>query len=79
MHLTVAGVVTSVETDVKNEKKVTNVMLAQGKKMQVAVRFEGHEFAEVIDLYQPLTVTGDLMMWSTRNGADSLVMAKTIV
>jgi len=75
MIATVTGNVTSIVEDTKNDKPITNLMLAQqGVKQQIAVRLDGHDHE--LDLFQELTFTGSVMMWSTRSGADFMLMVR---
>lgn len=78
MRVTVQGLLTSVEVKSKENKKSTELLLAQqGEKEQVVVRLEGDlskGYQE--NLLTPLEFSGRLMQWQTRNGVGSMVMAE---
>jgi len=77
MVVTVEGVLTSVGVKEKNDKKNTELLLAQaGEKEQVTVRING----DVSKGYEGKLLTnhkftGRLMMWSQRDGVGSMVVA----
>jgi hypothetical protein len=77
MKVTVEGVLTSVGVREKNDKKNTELLLAQaGEKEQVTVRVEG----DVSKSYESKLLTnhkftGRLMMWNQRDGVGSMVVA----
>lgn len=73
MLVTVDGMITSIERDIKDNKEFTKIMLAQkGQKEQVAVRVDGN----VVDRFTPTemaTFTGRLFFWKQREGIGSMV------
>lgn len=74
MQVTVEGVITSIEEKTKDDKKMTEVLLAQkGEKMQVAVRLPGHR-ANEFSPFQVESFKGRLMQWKTRDGVGSMVL-----
>lgn len=77
MKVTVEGLITSIEQKSKEDKKFTELLLAQqGEKLQVSVRLQGH----VANDYAPLemnTFTGRLMTWTQRDGVGMMVMAES--
>lgn len=76
MNVTVEGLITSVEPRTKNDKKFTELLLAQkGEKEQVTVRLDGH-VEKNYELLQPAVFTGRLMIWKLREGIGSMVMAE---
>lgn len=73
MRVTVEGVITSIEQKVKEDKKYTELLLAQkGEKMQVPVRVPGH-VADQYDLFQVEKFSGSLIAWKTRDGIGMLI------
>lgn len=73
MKITIEGVITSIEEKEKEDKKYTDVLIAQkGEKMQVPVRLQGH-VAERFDLYQVEAFTGRLLTWKARDGVGMMV------
>lgn len=78
MRVTVAGLLTSVEVKTKDQKKSTELLLAQqGEKEQVTVRLEGDLSKGYLEnLLTQHTFTGRLMQWQSRNGVGSMVMAE---
>lgn len=74
MKVTVEGVVTSIEVKTKDDKPVTELLLAQkGEREQVKVRMQGDRQQDY-ELFQVETFTGQLMMWKQREGVGSMVM-----
>lgn len=75
MQVTVKGVITSIQERKKDDREYTELYLAQpGERNQVAVRLNGHR----ANSFQPFDVqefTGTLMIWKTRDGVGTLVMA----
>lgn len=79
MRVTVEGVITSIEQDVKRgsegnpDKKITKLLLAQkGEKQQVEVRLPGHVEKEY-DLFHVQAFNGRLLSWKTRDGVGMMV------
>jgi len=74
MKVTVEGIITSIEQKSKDDKKYTEVLMAQkGEKMQITVRIPGH-VEKAYSLFEVAMFTGRLMMWKTRDAVGSMVM-----
>lgn len=74
MKVTVEGVITSIEQKSKEDKKFTEILLAQkGEKMQVTVRVPGH-VEKNYSVFEVADFTGRLMMWKTRDAVGSMIM-----
>lgn len=74
MQVMVEGVITSIEQKTKEEKKSTELLLAQkGEKVQVAVRLPGHQAAN-FEPFQIESFKGRLLQWRTRDGIGSMVV-----
>jgi hypothetical protein len=75
MKVMVEGAITSIEVKTKDDKPITEILLAQqGEREQVKVRLDGDR-SDDFDLFQMESFSGRLMLWSQRNGVGSLVMA----
>jgi hypothetical protein len=79
MRVTIEGVITSIEEDVKQgqdgrpDRKITKLLLAQkGEKMQTEVRLPGH-VGNGYSEFDQASFTGDLMAWKTRDGVGMLI------
>lgn|GEM_PF-5355830 len=73
MRVSVEGVITSIEESSKEDKKFTNLLLAQkGEKVQVAVRLHGH-VAKNYTEFEIGQFSGRLMAWSQREGVGMMV------
>lgn len=74
MQIMVEGVITSIEQKSKDEKKYTELLLAQkGEKVQAKIRIPGH-VAQQYSEFEVANFSGRLMTWNTRNGVDMMVM-----
>lgn len=74
MIVTVEGVVTSIGVAKKDEKTITEILIAQqGEREQVKARYDGDR-QSVTELFSPICVTGRLMMWKTRDGVGTLLL-----
>lgn len=74
MIVSVEGHITSIEEKVKDDKEITELMLAQqGQKEQIVVRLKGLK-AENYTLFEIAEFTGRLMTWKQREGIGSMVM-----
>lgn len=74
MQVTVEGVITSIEQKTKDDKKSTELLLAQkGEKVQVSVRLPGHQ-ATNYEPFQIESFKGRLLQWRTRDGVGSMVL-----
>lgn len=73
MRVTVTGICMSAENRQREEKKYTELFLAQkGERMQVLVRLPGHQ-ADRYTQFEDVTVTGNLLAWKTRDGVGLMV------
>lgn len=73
MRVSVEGVITSIEEASKEEKKFTNLLLAQkGEKVQVAVRLPGH-VANMYTEFEIAQFMGRLMAWTQRDGVGMMI------
>lgn len=73
MRVSVEGVITSIEEASKEDKKFTNLLLAQkGEKVQVAVRLPGH-VAKDYSEFEVQGFSGRLMAWTQRDGVGMMV------
>lgn len=74
MKVTVEGIITSIEQKSKEDKKFTEILLAQkGEKVQIKVRIPGH-VGQNYDEFEVAQFTGRLMLWKTRDAVDSMIM-----
>lgn len=75
MIVTVEGHITSIEEKTKEEKKMTELLIAQqGQREQIPVRLEGH-VAKLFTLFETNKFTGRLMTWKQREGIGTMVLA----
>lgn len=75
MKVTVEGAITSIEVKTKDEKPVTELLLAQqGEREQVVVRMSGKR-DEDFTLFQMKEFSGRLMAWKQRDGIGMMVLA----
>lgn len=76
MNVSVEGVVTSIEQKTKDDKKFTELLLAQkGEKQLIPVRLPGHVEND-FSLYQIENFTGSLLTWKTRDGVGFMVSVR---
>ena len=73
MRVSVEGLITSIEEASKDDKKLTNLLLAQkGEKVQVSVRLPGHVAADYSE-YEVKQFSGRLNTWTQRDGIGMMV------
>lgn len=78
MLVTVEGHITSIENKTKEDKKFTELLLAQkGQKEQITVRLNGH-VGENYSLFEIAEFKGRLMTWKQREGVGSMIMAENV-
>lgn len=75
MQVTVEGVITSLWEKVKDDRQVTEMLIAQkGEREQVLVRLEGHRANEYSE-FELTSITGRLITWVSRNTVGKMIMA----
>lgn len=73
MKVSVEGIITSIEEASKEDKKFTNLLLAQkGEKVQVAVRLPGHVGKDYSE-FEIGSFSGRLLAWTQRDGVGMMV------
>ncbi|WP_459595080.1 hypothetical protein [Campylobacter jejuni] len=78
MMVTVEGHITSIENKTKEDKKFTELLLAQkGQKEQITVRLNGH-VGDNYELFEVAEFKGRLMTWKQREGVGSMIMAENV-
>lgn len=74
MLVTVEGIVTSIEEKEKDDKKFTELMIAQkGERIQVLARIPGH-VASQYSVFEVVNLNGRLITWKTRDGIGMMLM-----